>query len=489
MPLTRRLFRGLDAPQWLNKIAAYFRGEFSRPPFRGLNARQWLNLLWAALFAFYITFAVMYVRTGGICDYMGADYRAFYASAQIAHDRGFAQVYDLQTQDQYQRPLYDQCFSSPDRLPYVKVPMPYLPVFVLLFMPMLLFGYMPSYWVWIVLNLGLIVLYMFRFKKALGKENGGDILAQLLICLPIFINMLLGQVNGWLLICMGEFFLALVHGKDGPCSWEQTRPGGFLARAREVPWLHAVGRPFGRTLDFVLSIVCTRDFRAGLWLAGLVLKPQTLILLLPGLLFSRRFKALAGFATASLSIGVASIAMAGGYGLGDLILLMRHYLTGLPTNAPEAMMNWRALAINLGSFLPSPLAWGLAMAGLALTVLVALPWWFRRVDTSSPRFGLVVFGTYAATCAATWHSHMHMILPLIPLVLFLYARKQMPWWVAYTWLLGPSTIFPLVLLLKRSIAYNLFGVSVLALNLFMLGWAVWTFWRQERPPKPAGDER
>jgi hypothetical protein len=415
--------------------------RLERPPFRGLTLRQWLNLLWAALFSFYISFAGWYVATGSLCDHMGADYRAFYASAQIARDRGFAQVYDLRTQDAYQRPLYDQCYSGPARVPYVPVPMPYLPAFVLLFMPMLPLSFMASYFVWIFVNLGLIVLYMFRFKRALGPANGSDIMAQLLVCLPIFSNFFLGQVNGWLLICLAEFMLASIRGKD---------------------------------------------FRAGLWLVGLLVKPQTLVLILPGLLLSRRFRALAGFAVSCVALAGVCLLLAGGYGLGDLAILILHYVRGLPTNAPEAMMNWRAVAFNLSNLVPQNVAWAISMGGLMVTAGVGLSLWVRP-SLLPERLPLILFGTYAATCAATWHSHVHMVLPLIPLVLYLYAKGQLPWKIAYVWLLGPSVLFPLMLVISPDSAYPFFGLSMLALNMFLVTWTLSKVWEKpaaEAPPAP-----
>lgn len=407
-----------------------------RPLFRGLSPRQWLNLLWTALFAFYISFGGWYVSTGGLCDYMGADFRAFYASAQIATQRGFAQVYDLAVQDEFQRPLYDLCYSGPARVAYAPVPMPYLPAFILLFLPMAPLPYWTAYAIWITLNLALIVLYMLRLKRALGTDRGTDILAQLLICLPIFSNMFMGQVNGWLLICLGEFLLAAVKGKD---------------------------------------------LRAGLWLTGLLVKPQTLVLLLPGLLLSRRFKTLGGFAAGGALIGTVSIILAGGYGLGDLAILILRYVHGLPTNAPEAMMNWRAVAFNLSGLLPGHIAWAVSMGGLITTAGVALSLWVHP-SLLPEKLPLILLGTYAATCAATWHSHVHMILPLIPLIYYLYAREEISWKIVYLWLLAPPIEFPLMLAVRPSIAYNLFGMGTLAFNMLLLTYTAWALWR-----KPAGN--
>ena len=452
-----------------------------RPLFRRLTGRQWLNLLWAALAAFYFTFGGWYVATGGLCDYMGADYRAFYASARIATEQGFAKVYDLQVQDLYQRPLFEQCAGAVARVPYVPVPMPYLPAFALFFLPMAPLSYIPSYFVWIALNLGLIVLYMIRFKRALGPENGGDILMPLLVCLPVFSNTFLGQVNGWMLICLGEFFLLLTYGRDYTWSCRESRLGRALTRLRtwlrRIPWLHTLGRSAADVCDWLSALLGSREFRSGLWLGGLLLKPQTLILILPGLLLSRRFRTLLGFGCSCLLVALVSVSLAGGYGLGDLAVLILHYVRGLPTNAPEAMMNWRAVAFNLDDILPR-FAWAISMGGLIVTAGIALSLWVRPSQVSR-RFPLILFGTYAATCAATWHSHTHMLLPLIPLLLYLYAKGDIPWPIVYVWLLGPPIEFPLMLALRSDVAYNWMGLSTLALNMVLLLWVSWIVWRRE----------
>ena len=84
-----------------------------------------------------------------------------------------------------------------------------------------------------------------------------------------------------------------------------------------------------------------------------------------------------------------------------------------------------------------------------------------------------------------------MILPLIPLILYLYSRGQLPWKILYVWLLGPPLEFPLLLAIKPNIAYNLFGMSTLALNMFLLTWTAWVLWRKpvakiEPAPAPTG---
>lgn len=431
-----------------------------RPPFRGLTAQQYFNLALALPTVAYILFGLLALQSGLAADYLAADYRSFISSARISTNPryGFAHIYDLSIQEQFQRPLYNEITGGHGLTPYATAPTYYLPAFVLPFLPLVIFPFKTGYLIWILLNAAGTVLYLWRFKKAIGGRGGYGILGNFLLYLPLYPNLILGQVNLWLMICMGEFFLACRAGKE---------------------------------------------FRAGLWLAGLLLKPQTLIFLIPGLLLSRRFRALGGFSSALLVILVLSVVLVGIPGmihLGELYLLsstgesaphkailnwteLARQLSapGEPTTHAEVMMNWRAVAINLLAVFSAPVAWGLAFAGMGLTALAGLSLWLRRTEITSPRFGLVLLGTYAATCAVTWHSHVHMILPLLPLALYLYSEGTLSWPRLYAWLYGMPLLLPVFVLVAPALAYTSAGLLTLALNLYLTAWAVGRFWHRIAP--------
>lgn len=439
-----------------------------RSPFRGLSAQQWFNLALALPTVAYVLFGLLAVIYGLAHDYLAADYRSFISSARISTDPryGFSRIYDLSVQEQFQRPLYDEITAGRARQPYATAPTYYLPAFVLPFIPLVLFPFKTGYYIWIALNALGTVLYLWRFKKAVGGLGGYGILGNFLLYVPLYTNLLLGQVNLWLMISLGEFFLASRSGKD---------------------------------------------FRAGLWLAGLLLKPQTLIFLIPGLLLGRRWKALAGFGSALVTILILSVILVGIPGLthlGQLYLLsstgesaphkailnwreLAHQLSapGEPTTHAEVMMNWRAVAINLLPVTSPEMAWGLAVAGMGLTTIIGLSFWFKRTEAASPRWGLVLLGTYAATCCVTWHSHAHMVLPMLPLLLYLYSDAQISWPLVYAWLYGMPLLLPLFVLAAPNIAYNMAGLLVFALNLLILGWAARQFWRRPKESAPVAMRR
>lgn len=452
----------------------------------GGGVERWLSLVGLLLAVFYLAFVWIYLQVAGLFDYMGFDYRVFLASAEIATSRGFAAVYfdgdpDLPVQEEFQRPIYEAYATGPGRANYATGPMYYLPAFLLLFLPMLLLPPGTGFVVWTALNGAVLLLYLWRFVRALGDRDVHGALALVVLSYPAFLTLFLGQVNVLLLVVFGEFLLATMRGQA---------------------------------------------FRGGLWLGGLLLKPQTLVLILPGLLLQscphlvslvrrgrgrpgegtasvpprgstiRRparpwerigwpLRVLLGLALSGLGILALSLLLAGIEGLRNLGRQLFFYPGIQSTTAPRLMMNWRGLGANLALWLPSPVAGAVAIAGLALTVGVALSLWWRPADPASPRFFLILFGTYAATCAITWHAHIHMALPLAVPLLYLYARRRLSPIILALWAALPAVVFFVAAILLPGVAANLAGLGMFVLNLGLVGWAIGAFWRG-RPPRMAG---
>jgi len=412
--------------------------------FRRIQAFPWRTLFWLAMAVFYTLFVVGVLRMRGFFDYLASDYFAFRTSAAISLEHGFAGVYDLALQEQYQRPLFETYANGPLHGIYAPVPTPFLPPFILLFWPLLLLAPIPAFVGWTGLNAAALALYLWRLCRALGLRYG-EFLFPVLLSAAAFATLFFGQVNVWLVICLGEFYLASRQGRDLP---------------------------------------------AGLWLSGILLKPHLLILLIPGLLVGRRFRLLASFAAASLALLLLSLLLAGPSGLLALARLLLGYTSGLPTNNPSVMINWRALAVNLGAFLPGPGVWWVAGLGMAVTAALGLAMGLRLGRPASPLFGLALLGIYAATCAVTWHAHVNLGLPEV--VLLMGAWPYLPRPLSSAWLIVPTLIFPVAFVTVPGLAHQLVGLSLLALNLVLVAWVAWALWRQRqhevlpgRAPLPA----
>jgi hypothetical protein len=391
-----------------------------------INPRRWFNVLWIIILIVFASGFFIALRSGQIPGRVSSDFLAFYTTAQIAQTKGFSQVYNLQLQSQYQEALHRQINPGLPGTAFVTVPVPYLPFFILLFLPLTAFDYSMAFIIWDLVNLVLLLVYLYIFTRRLGKENGRDLLIPLIVCIPVFSNFFLGQINVLLMIFLAEFLLASLKGNDN---------------------------------------------KSGLWLSGLLLKPQTLILIIPGLLIQKRYKTLIGFALGSVGILLVSILLVGPQSLAHLCLLLLGYLHGLPSNSPEAMMNWRALGMNLSKVMPDLVAAIIALEGMVLTVIVTLSLWKLPFESTSPKNGLLLLATFAGTLSVTWHAHIFIELILIPLILFLYTRRLLPWKIIFTWTFLPPIYLAIMIFLNPANAYILFGLGYLAVNVILLGWA------------------
>jgi hypothetical protein len=387
-------------------------------------ASRLVDVIWVVMMLVLLVFAVSAFNARSLCAYMGTDYRGYYTSAQIAMERGFASVYDPELQGEYQAAFSHPC--APEWLPPMeRVSMPYLPVFVLLFLPLTAFSVTSGYLVWVAVNLVILYIYLVRFTRALEVRLSVFRQLQWMICLPVIANLYLGQINVFLLVCLGEFTLALLR---------------------------------------------NQQFRGGLWLGLLLIKPHTLLLLIPGLVISRRWGVVKGFLVSALVIFGGSITISGLDGVRSSLQMAAAFAGPLIQTA-ATMMNWRALALNLSVTVPDWLAWMAALVGMVASITLVLYLWLRRSSQAQDGTVLLILATYAGTITVAWHSHFYLLVPLIPWLVYLDGRKVMPLTVRLVWLFAPPLWYMLVYLADPASARNSFGLGMLALSLYLLAWA------------------
>ena len=360
--------------------------------------------------------AVWFTR-GQACAYLATDFRGYYATGLIAREAGPAAVYDPGRQADAQRGLLLDCPDGAQTPPRLEVLVPYLPVFAALFRPLPALGFSSAYALWNLVSLLALLLYLYRFSTAISGRVELLRLAQWAICFPVLANLFLGQSNAWLVIALGEF---------------------FLASRRDRPVL------------------------GGLWLAGLLLKPHLLILLLPGLLLARRWKTLLGFGLGAAIILAASLLAAGIAGLRASLEVAGSFAAVGFSSVPE-MMNARGLAFNLGRFLPAWAAWAAAAGLLAAVAVVVLIRWRR---TPQPDKSLwLMLATLAGTCVVAWHANLYLWMILIPFLLGLDALGELPPAYLAVWAFGPAVVFFLAYLLSPGLAQPALAVAMLAANI------------------------
>ncbi len=404
-----------------------------RLPFTHLSSKEWRNLTLAAVLTLYLAYVGSAIFKEGIFASLGGDYLAFWGVGRIANTRGYAYIYDLDQQLQIQKQY------APNFVPSMFRPVAFLPVFILPFQALARLPLTESFLFWTGLNLlGMILYLRFFIRDTMPAKGGSWFVTLLLLSFPVFWNFFWGQVSVFLMICTGEFFRSFLRG---------------------------------------------RPFRAGVWLGGLLIKPQLLILIVPALLLYRSWKALAGFATTAGLLLIVSLRLIGWRSPLDWLNVLRTFSAGLPGVNIEGMMNWRMLAVNLDKSLPPIVAWGLAVAGMLITAVIALSLWDRSMTPGSRAFAVAVLGTLAATGAVTWHAHLHMLMILIPVLVYLHGHGRVPARLLDLWVFSfPVALFA-ALTLGVLMRYRwlpliwwfrpvlFLGVSGLLLNLYLVAWS------------------
>ncbi len=361
-----------------------------------------LRLVLVAIGSFYILFTAGIIHREGPFAPAGVDFRALFASARILVTFGFPRVYDLAVQKQVQTAL-----MAPYGFEQIEpIPTPFLPIFVAPFCLFLPPGLLGGFTAWTILNFVILIGYLVRFVKDVQVETGEPtdrslLPALALLSFPTFTNFLLGQVNVWLLVCMGEFIRA----------WEKGKP-----------------------------------FRSGLWLGGLLLKPQILILILPALILSGEWGVVGGFAFASAVIGMISLIMAGPEGIQAWGILMTHYAARLSSTDPIAMINLRMVGELLSLLFSLEGTQRIAAIVAIVTALVTLLFSIRLRKQAPEEKPEVMVPLMTVTLVATWHAHIHMAMALIPLLLHQVITGRMPRRLFVVWafiaLLNASGIQP-----------------------------------------------
>ena len=423
-----------------------------RTPFRDLTAEKWQNLAIAALVVFYAAQITLDIAWGNLFGRFASDFASFWSAGFIANHQGYAAVYNLDLLGRIQQPLLPATASGPSA--FHPIPTPYLPVFIVPFQLLALAPPVPATCIWeIVTFLGTIAYLWFFYRKIGGRSPSGRLIMLMLVSAPVFLNLFTGQVNLLLTICAGEYLRAAIAG---------------------------------------------RQFSSGLWLGGLLLKPQCLILIVPALVLQRSFRTLAGLCASSAALFAASLWLGGVESMRRLTDLWLGYTRGLPTNDVSIMMNWRMMGLHLANIMAAPHAWSLALTGLVVTALVTLALWVRPEKTDSGRFAVSITATLAATGVVAWHSHVHMAMLLVPALMLLYVSQRealgnlVVWWVFL-----PAGLYFIRLILASAAQVGLFpsqaggfldllaGVGVFGLNLYLLGWALWMLRKRPITAKPA----
>jgi alpha-1,2-mannosyltransferase len=384
------------------------------------NPRTWFNPAWLILLASFLVGFIAFILSGRGCDFLATDFRGYYVAGQITRLAGVAAVYEPRRQAESQATLLLKCPDGTVRPARLSVMVPYLPVFILPFLPLPSLEFTASYVIWSLMNLVILFFYLYRFSTALPARTNWLVLFQWALCFPLLVNLMLGQINVILVIALGEFVLCL----------SQDKP-----------------------------------FRAGLWLGGLMLKPHLLILLLPGLLISRNWKTLFGFGACSALLLTASLFLTNPSDLHAWLAVVRSFVDSSFNSIPD-MMNARGMAFNLERFIPASIAWLAAAILILVTALLVLNRW-KEPGITYNIFWLML-ATFAGTFIVTWHSNLYLWLVLLPFLIALDLEDQLPLAFLVVWILGPAAVFFPVYFFNPELAQPALAVAMLCINFILV---------------------
>jgi glycosyl transferase family 87 len=325
-----------------------------------------LNMIfWGLLFVgFILPFCIVVLSNHRPPD---ADFAGFYSLGRILNEHSPRDLYDYELQKRICEEVH------PRKGAYG--PLPYPPFVGLFFRPFTLIPYWAAYTLWVIASLA---LYAFGLVFTLDRYFTLQPLARSLL-----------------------FALAFSY-----CP--------FIAYTAANGQLAAVG-------FFALALFLREDdlghpFRSGLVLCVCLFKPTMLILILPMLLFTRRFKTFLGFVTGALALFLMTSAFEGFGVWADFIRAIRSF-GGSSVGVKNPSFLPLAMYVDLTSF-SSHIHGGRSWLGLsifvacglfALTCLVRF-WW--KAPSSSRLYNNLL---WAATL--TWTLLINIYVPIYDSIL------------------------------------------------------------------------
>ena len=360
--------------------------------FKFLN---WKSLILLMIAVFYLVQLGIYFGNGRFPITYGEDFFAFWSIGKIADTSGYSQIYDLNLLKETQLNELDNqgLLNEKTVSSYSPIPVPIFTFFVPVLQLLSKLGSDQSFWVWTASNIMIFTAYLWFFIRKtchFMKGNAGQrwVLILAVLSFPFFVTIGTGQINVFLMLCMGE----------------------FIRNAFEK-----------------------KPIVSGLWLGGLLLKPQLLVLIVPLLLIYRYWKVIWGFAASFAVIFTASLLLGGIAGMKALISLWFKYSAGLPTNAINYMINWRMVGERIDTFLPAIYGWVVTTVGIVITLVLVFLLARHKPEFGSREWVLVMLGIFSATTVITWHSHYHMSLVLVPVLVFASLYQLLPQRYFYLW--------------------------------------------------------
>lgn len=398
-----------------------------RPGLKEVNLVCWALFVVLLLVPLCVVHWIQVKRGEGSITQLHSDFVYVYGDGEIARDYPTIRIYDLGLQQRVFNTIYPAHGG-------VYGPSPYPPFVALLFKPFTYVSFESAFLLWMGISLALYFAGIGAATKAVFSDE------------PLKIS---------LIFCFALAFFPFLFGTllNGQLATVAVCAVGLAIYQEEQ------GNPFG----------------SGLALALLSYKPTLLLLLLPMLLLTRRFRAMLGFITGAGLLILATTAVEGAQVWPAYARLLRDFGHAAGVGGTSRVELWKYLDIN--SFFAAILV-GRSKAGLALLVCII----------AVGAFGLAVLQWKSATrgrpaqwlawaATLTWTLLLNVYVPIydsvlvvIAIVLTLGALRDLGRSAATEW-----TTFLAVVIFAVSWKTEQFakahGIQLLSTMLLVLGTA------------------
>jgi hypothetical protein len=336
--------------------------------------RYWLP----AFLAIECLILITLVRMNGVFFHVGIDFLPSYAGARMLIDGGRHDLYDTFLQWHRQQPVLNQYGAAwDDRMlqPYVAPPL-----LAILTVPLLVLSPLVAWITWGAMNIAAAVAAVSTLARRLGIE-WSTIAFVVLGSFPLFYTVLLGQVEGILLLAMVIFVLELRRGND---------------------------------------------VRAALALSVLALKPQLLVAPLLFIAVTGRRRAVITTIVAGIAQLAVSTLVIGVSGMREYVAFGRRLSQpeGIAATNVPGMVNIRAIVVRAFPGWDTPLVdMGILAGSVALLGLAGYLWWrLGHEATSAPALALLMTTMLLTAYHALYHTAIFATLGAIFLVEAAYRR-------------------------------------------------------------------
>jgi hypothetical protein len=372
--------------------------ELKRDSTKNIRSVNWQGIIIVALMAFYTANFGYRVISYSFPDY-GQDYLAFWSAGKIADQAGYSKIYDPQVMRSVEAGEMVKLgmIENTDAPSFSYLPTPYLSIFLVPFQILSHFKIGTSLVIWLIIN-GLLLagylIFFSRMTRGYGQNRTIKITPFLLVMFsyPVFDNFIEGQLNVFLMICVGEFVRYACKGNP---------------------------------------------LISGMFLGGLLLKPQLLVIIIPLLLFMGYWKSIKGFLSTAIPILVSSWWLSGTDGMRQLWSLLTGFTEIKAAVSPQYMINWRMVGILINDWSSSSIGWVITGLGMVATILAVVFLARNKTKYGDANWQMFILGVFSATLAFTWHAHNHMAMVLIPVLLMNVISGNLPQRILIIWNLLP----------------------------------------------------